>query len=200
MKFTIVKEPVPYVIIDDFYEPEELDLINRELEFTSTKLKDPEDTGSAFKADILLKNNKGVFLDELYRFREFSDILRLNRRLFSQEVVDELINCNFGFTFLKYCTYDTTLLSYYDNDDYYEPHTDICFISAVTWFHKQPKNFTGGEFVFTDYNISIEPKNNRCVIFFSFTKHNVTPIKIINNTVPASGRFSLTQFISAKIK
>ena len=195
MKFTIIKEPVPYVIIDDLYDQEDLYLIYRELDFLFSKLRSPESTGND---DVSKKNNKGIFLDELYNFREFSDILKVNRKIFSSNIADKLIECNYGFKFIKYSTQDVTLISYYDNDEYYNPHRDTCVISAVTWFHKLPKNFTGGDFVFTDYNISIEPKNNRCVLFFSCTLHSVTPVKLINNLIPLPGRFSMSQFITNK--
>jgi hypothetical protein len=193
MKFTIAKEPVPYVIIDDFYNQEDLFLIYRELDFLFSKLRDSASTGTN---DVPIKNNKGIFLEELYNFREFSDILKVNRKIFSADVADKLIECNYGFKFIRHGTQDTTLISYYGNDEYYGPHRDVCIISAVTWFHKLPKNFTGGDFVFTDYNISIEPKNNRCVLFFSCTLHSVTPIKLINNSIALPGRFSMTQFIT----
>ena len=174
MKFTIIKEPVPYVIIDDLYDQEDLYLIYRELDFLFSKLRSPESTGND---DVSKKNNKGIFLDELYNFREFSDILKVNRKIFSSNIADKLIECNYGFKFIKYSTQDVTLISYYDNDEYYNPHRDTCVISAVTWFHKLPKNFTGGDFVFFE-DFKIELNKGDVIIFPSsfMYPHKVTPV------------------------
>jgi hypothetical protein len=196
MIFTVVRDPVPYVIIDNLYTEQELKLIYRELNQTFSELQPPEFTCSAATHNgDMLKHNKGVFLDNLYENREFSDILRLNRKLFSSEVAESIAECNYGFKFIKHSTLDSSLISYYENGDFYKPHFDMCVITAVTWFHTLPKNFSGGDFIFTDYDISIEAINNRCVIFFSFTTHAVTPVTLIDQSIPGSGRFSLTQFL-----
>jgi Rps23 Pro-64 3,4-dihydroxylase Tpa1-like proline 4-hydroxylase len=90
--------------------------------------------------------------------------------------------------------YDSTLISYYDDGASYFNHADSNAITAVTWFFKSPKNFTGGDFIFTDFNELVELKNNRTVIFFGCYKHEVTEIKIKDKSVPFSGRFTLSQF------
>ena len=43
------------------------------------------------------------------------------------------------------------LVSHYEGGDHYKPHPDESIGSMVIWLYKEPKQFTGGEFIFTDY-------------------------------------------------
>lgn len=198
MKFTIIKDPIPFLIIDDTYTKDEQVKIYRELDFLSEKLQTPDQTGSAKKPDGELKKNTGLFLDNAYAQREISDILTVNRKIFSPEIISELVKCHYAFNMFNSVNSDNTLVSYYDNDGSYFSHSDNSPITAVTWFFKSPKNFTGGDFIFTDYNTQVELKNNRTVIFFGCYKHQVTDVKIINKDVPFSGRFTISQFCNIR--
>jgi hypothetical protein len=194
MKFTIVKEPIPFLIIDDTYDKEEQVQIYNELDFFVDKLQRPEETGSAKDKDGNIKKNKGIFLDSVFSNRKFSNILQVNRKLFSNEVRDNLFKCHYAYRLLNNTRHDNTLISYYDSGGSYFSHADDSVITIVTWFFKTPKNFTGGEFKFTDYNLDVEVKNNRSVMFFSSYNHEVSEVTIIDKTVPASGRFTLSNF------
>lgn len=194
MIFTVVKEPIPFLIIDNTYTKDEQVKIYKELDFLSEKLLTPDRTGSAKTHDGELKKNTGLFLDSVYARREISDILTINRKIFSSEVASEIAKCHYAYNMFNVLNADSTLVSYYDDDGSYFSHSDNSPITAVTWFFKSPKNFTGGDFIFTDYNTQVELKNNRTVIFFGCYKHQVTDVKIINKDVPFSGRFTLSQF------
>jgi hypothetical protein len=196
MKFTIIKEPFPFLIIDDVYDKEERIKIYRELDFLFPKLLDAEKTKSATDINGRIKSNKGVFLDEIFAKREFSDILNISRKIYSEEVRSELSKCCPTYSIMSNLNYDTTLLSYYDDGGSYFSHFDIAVISSVTWFFKEPKNFTGGKFKFTESNIDVEVKNNRTVMFFSSFYHEVSDVNLIYKDVPESGRFSISQFAS----
>ena len=195
MKFTIIKEPIPFLIIDDTYNKEELIQVYNELDFFTDKFQGPKETLSA-ELNGKTKVNKGVFLENVFRDRKFSNILQINRKLFNNEVRENLFNCHYAYKLFNAANYDATLLSYYDNGGSYFGHADSAVISIVTWFYKFPKNFTGGEFKFTDYNLDVEVKNNRSVIFFSSYKHEVSEVTLINENVLNSGRFSITNFLS----
>jgi hypothetical protein len=194
MIFTIVKDPIPFLIIDNTYTKEEQVKIFRELDFLSEKLLTPDQTASAKKDNGELKNNTGLFLDYAYSNRNVSDILSVNRKIFSQEVMDKLSSCHYAYNQFRHINYDITLISYYDDKSSYFSHTDSNAITAVTWFFKSPINFTGGDFTFTDFNKQVELKNNRTVIFFGCYKHEVSEVKIKDSSIPFSGRFTISQF------
>jgi hypothetical protein len=80
MIFTVVKYPIPYLIIDNTYTKDEQVKIYRELDFLSEKLLTSDQTGSAKNDSGELKKNTGLFLDEIYSRREVSDILNINRK------------------------------------------------------------------------------------------------------------------------
>ena len=192
---------LPIAIIDDFYTKEECDLIWQELCFLNSsqfKLVEPENTGTAKNLDgEILKKNKGIFLDSVYYLRNFSNILTLNRKVFSLE--PSLSKQSYFFKYLKESNQDTTLIQYYENSDYYKSHHDNCLITAISWFYQNPKLFSGGDLIFTD-DIKVECKHNRLVIFPSIINHEVQQVTLDQNFLNQNlGRYSITQFITIKL-
>jgi Rps23 Pro-64 3,4-dihydroxylase Tpa1-like proline 4-hydroxylase len=199
MKFTVVKDPIPFLIIDDTYNKEEQTQIYQELDFLVDKLQEPGKTGSAL-IDGKEKNNKGLFLNDVFSDINFSNIVKTNRKIFNKEIREKLFECHYAYRLFNNTNQDNTLISYYDNGGSYFSHYDDTVITVITWFFKTPKNFIGGEFKFTDFNLDIEVKNNRSVIFFSSYMHEVSEVSILDLSVPASGRFTVTDFLYIKPK
>lgn len=200
-------EKLPVAVIDNFYDSSESEKIWQELSFLnndSKKFYEPPDTGSAFTENgkgekKFLKQNKALSLDSTYLDRSVSSILTLNRKLFSKEVTDELIKKNILFRYLSSCNADGTLVSYYENSDYYLPHKDSATITALTWFYKKPKSFSGGDIIFED-QLKVECKFNRCVIFPSIINHEVEKIVMDEQNLQKNqGRYTISQFTSFQI-
>jgi hypothetical protein len=201
---------LPVVVIDKFFDEVAEENIMQELLFlnnTPYKLKDPKDSGSAWNYNesypdnkMYLKQNKAHSLDAIYFDRSISNILTENRKLFSEEIVDELTKNHPIFRYVKYANRDATLVSYYESYDYYLPHRDDATITALSWFYKTPKSFTGGNLILEE-TLEIECKFNRCIIFPSIALHSVTEIKMNPNIKENSnhGRFTISQFISYEI-
>jgi Rps23 Pro-64 3,4-dihydroxylase Tpa1-like proline 4-hydroxylase len=82
------------------------------------------------------------------------------------------------------------LVNYYSDDDYYKPHTDDSKRTMTIFLSKKDNAFEGGDFKFNDFNITIPFKNNSYVLFEGKLTHEVTPVKLKNDT----GRYSLTYF------
>jgi 2OG-Fe(II) oxygenase superfamily len=185
-------EPVPHCIIRNYYTPEEMQLIWEELDFLKGKLLPPEQTGTAVGPDGKpRKKNKGAFVDDLYTRRELSNILRLNRKISSPDVTQRILGQNWFYNYLKPSDRlgDRTLISYYEDGDYYEPHTDSAMVTAISYHWKEPCQFEGGDLFFGNYRVPIE--NNCLLIFPSCTEHEVKPVR-------GHGRYALTQFINFK--
>ena len=199
MKFTIHKDPLPFLYIEEIFSKEELSPIYNELDFILPKLLLPKDTQSAVDREgNYSKKNTGIFLDDMYSNRKFSNILSINRKLYNEDIVNAAIECAPAYGILRTVGLDSTLISYYEKSDYYKPHFDTSALTIVVWFFKQPKNFTGGEFKFTNYDINIPIKNNSGVVFFSSYLHEVSSTELIDSTVPGSGRFSMSLFCRHK--
>ena len=191
-------DPFPFLKIENIYNENELKLIWQELDFLThpIKLNPPEETGTAKNEDgVILKYNSGLFLDKIYEERKISNILTISRKLFSPEITDNFSELSFGYESIKYTNDDRTLLSYYENSSYYKPHIDNAIYTAITWFFKEPKCFTGGDFYFCDYDYKIQIKNNMSIIFPSFVRHSVDEILLNENLLIGSGRYSMTQFM-----
>jgi hypothetical protein len=200
LKIHQIKNPFPFLQIENLYSEDELILLWKEFDFLThpDKLESPENTGSALDEEtkVPLKKNKGLFLDDLYSSRNISNILTITKQLFSPVILNAFSELSFGYENIKYTNRDATLLSYYENSEYYKSHRDEALYTAVTWFFKEPKSFSGGNFYFTDYGIKIEMQNNMAVIFPSFVKHAVDEIILEkNNDLTGHGRYSISQFL-----
>lgn len=211
MKITHLNDTFPGVLIDNFYSDEELKLLWREIDFLSSESKidylgeNPlhsrrKDVSSASDSEgNFLRTGYYIWIDDVYSKREYSDILTVNRKLFY----------NFKSIFLDHphwifntatCTEDRTLLSYYSNNDEYKKHQDTCYITVLTWFCKEPKQFDGGDLII--YNngeqTKIDFKNNRVIAFPGRLFHKVNPIVSDQTIQPWYGRYCMSQFLVVK--
>lgn len=190
-------KPFPYLLIRNFYDEEELRGIWEELKFFTykNKLLSPSKTG---QTNPLAKKNSGLFLDQVFSDRRYSNILRANRKLFTSQIMKIYADLHFTYENIMQANFDTTLISYYEDTSYYKPHHDQAAITALTWFFKEPKAFTGGDLIFTKFNETIEIENNMLLIFPSVVTHEVTPVQMGSNNTKFSGlgRYCMSQFLN----
>jgi Rps23 Pro-64 3,4-dihydroxylase Tpa1-like proline 4-hydroxylase len=192
-------DPFPFLEIENMYDEVQLKLIWQELEFLNQldKLESPEKTGSAEQEGKILKKNSGLYLDNLYKTRNISNILTFNKNLFASHILEEFSSLCFLYENIKHTNDDTTLISYYDNGGYYKPHQDHALYTAITWFFKEPKKFSGGDFYFSNYNYKLEIKNNKTILFPSVITHSVDEV-IMNDESDFGqgyGRYAMSQFL-----
>jgi Rps23 Pro-64 3,4-dihydroxylase Tpa1-like proline 4-hydroxylase len=191
---------LPIVVIDQLYSDIECEKILQELLFLNSfpeNLKDADGTGTAIDGTgEILKQTKGIFIDDIYKLRNFSNILTLNRKIFELKFVEMLSEISTIFNYINLSNFDTTLVQYYENSDFYKSHWDTSVISVISWFYQQPKAFLGGNLVFEN-SVSIECKFNRTVIFPSILNHAVETVTLDKSLLNQNlGRFSVSQFIS----
>lgn len=181
--------------MDNTYNEEELKLIFLELDFWSMSgnLMSPEHTGTARGPDgVPKKNNHGMFLDAAYANRNYSNILKFNRKLFDIQLDKPSVILNM----LKDSNHDTTLVSYYENESYYKPHKDEFMLTALTYLYKQPKAFEGGDLLLTEYGYAFEPWFNRTYIMPGAVEHEVTEVKMkAEDCGKGLGRYCISSFI-----
>ena len=215
----------PYIIIDNFYNKNELDLIWRELDFLldGDKFDSPSDAGAAINDNGKLSaNKKGLFLDSVYQDRKISNILTCNRKLFTNLRAICDYNRSWFFRYLN-GNCDHTVLSYYEDEDYYDAHSDQSIMTSLTWLYKEPKKFEGGDLYFKDniknfseyseyystksseekssssYLQKIEVKNNRMLIFPSMIPHQVDNVKMDSEYKDKGlGRFCIANLMNNK--
>lgn len=110
--------------------------------------------------------------------------------------------------------FELELVAHRDGD-FYRPHIDTFtagvrasggeddnsdrMISAVYYFHRQPKAFTGGELALFPFGseepgVLIEPRHNRLAVFPSFALHEVLPVHCPGNRYE-DARFAINCWI-----
>jgi len=200
------KEPFPHLIVEDFYDEKELELIWEELNFYTKpgKLLEAKDYGGVKDRT----NAKALALDLIYlnlenrssngiNYRNISNILTVNRKLFTSNILNEYAKlhecCN-----LKYDT-DITKIRYYHNGEYYNPHKDYRYQTLIfSYFYKEPKKFSGGELFFPNHNYEYSCNNNSLIIFPAWVEHGVREVKIKDSDYyDGHGRYAITSFLFA---
>ena len=189
--------PFPHLIIKNFYNEQELDLIWEELNFYTkpNKLLEAEYYGGVVDAT----NAKAIILDEVYGelYRDISNILTVNRKLFTSGVLDVFADIHPSCSCAPLVNKDITKLRYYHDGDYYEPHTDHTMpFLAFSYFYKEPKKFTGGELEFPEYKYELECKHNHTIIFPGWVEHAVKKVSIEDSDYFAGmGRYCVSNFM-----
>lgn len=190
-----------YITFENIYDDQELELIWQEAKFLchEDKLLPPTTTRSAIdQYGNLLKNNKGLWISELYKDKNTSNYLKLYKKAVNSitSSKDDLIKNDFNIKLLFHTNYDSTLMSYYENTDYYKAHHDIACYTYVFWLFKEPKMFSGGDLSFPELNETIKVKSNMAVLFPSWLDHEVDKIQMCDTIekYKSNGRFSFTTF------
>ena len=175
-------DPFPLMVINNFYNDFELALIWQELAFYTAphKLLAAENYGGV----VGKTNARALLLDDIYldhseeddgkNFRNISNILRINRKLFNCGVLDKFSELHGCCSLANKTNHDITKVRYYHNNEYYDPHTDSStHFLAFSYFYKEPKKFKGGDLIFPKYDLKIPCDNNSMVIFPGWVEHGV---------------------------
>lgn len=86
----------------------------------------------------------------------------------------------------------TSVITYYPNNSKYNKHRDCATFTMLSYFYREPKNFTGGEFIVEDRKYEIN--NGFTIIIPSFLEHGCAEVNIINESKDDSGRFCVANF------
>ena len=197
----------PYIIINDLFDEESLKLVWEELDFLCYEWKNELDKNpqSSGKWGRNITSRREMWLEAIYTNPVLSNIIRANALTFDKNPQKDKEN---GFLeilhkhdhwFFKKCIIMGRhfLLNYYEDRNYYLPHSDEGLMTCLHWFYKEPKSFEGGEFVFTDYDKKIELASNKMIIFPSMIKHEVTPIIMKEEDKGKKlGRWCITTFLA----
>lgn len=201
-------EPFPLMVVNNFYNQQELDLIWKELDFYTApnKLVSAENYGGV----VGYTNAKALILDDLYRnyesnekgvdYRKISNILTVNRKLFECGVLDTFANIHGCVSIANKTNHDITKVRYYHDGEYYDPHTDkSTMFLAFSYFYREPKKFVGGDLEFPKYDFKLPCTNNSMVIFPGWVEHGVRKVKIKDSDYyDGWGRYAITSFFSCR--
>lgn len=204
-KLSTVNE-IPIVYTDNFHSDEEINLMYAEAEkIRKLGLLNKGGSGGAHKT---YKNDKGeevkeplaqnqtIFMDRLYHDPRVSDLLSITAKVQDKKLIDYLISLHPYFVTLLQNRRYSSLLSYYDKEQQYKAHMDSAFVTILHWFYKEPKAFTGGEFLIED-KLKIDCVRGRTVWMPSWALHAVLPVVMPKDKQGLGlGRYTLTQFVT----
>ena len=208
-KITILSEPFPHLIAENFYDEEELkilwevlDLITEEQKFVS-----PGEIHGAWNyvndRKVFLTNHKAILLNNFHKEKSYSGIFELFKKRFDYEFFNSFVSRFPQFISLLHVghhSYCQIKARYYANGEYYKPHTDYKHDCVIfTYFNKDPKKYTGGELYFPEYgNYHFKCENNSLILAPAYVKHAVKKVRIneedYNNNF---GRYAITYFIGS---
>jgi len=190
----------PFLVIDNWYTPNEEKAVWKELNFFNAT---PKDQIARAENTIVARNEDGsskskayrFYIEEYYRKREISPIINCMYKQRSPEFHNIIKECMpYARTFIS-SNEDSSLLSYYEENDHYEPHHDTFAWTCLVWMVREPRLFNGGDFKLNEPDIEVKLKNNRMVMFPCCYLHSVSPVKF--HTQPKEigyGRYTITHF------
>lgn len=193
MEITFHRKPIEYFVIDNFLTEEHVETFLNECEMQMINAND-QDRSAADDDGNILRKGSAKFLDRLYPFNRQDSCILSNLRgyLFTQNILKYIEETDTIFQMWQLINCDYTMISYYQDSDYYKPHKDNAVFTSLLWLNREPKGFNGGDLTFTAHNHTIDYKHNRCVIFPSVVTHEVSEIKMKPNNT--NGRFCITNF------
>ena len=180
MKATWYDNPFPHVLLEDFFTDKERTRVLQEYRALDPCLLPPNETGTAKIKGRPAKFNDGLFLPD------DSPIPCIASRHLESELVNQLNNNWFSMVW-KRNNKRSWLLSRYKDGQYYNAHVDIAQWTMLVWVYNEPKSFTGGDLIFTDFDLTVECTNNTGVIFPGPIRHEVPPTQ-------GAGRYTITLF------
>ena len=201
-KVQVIKDnpTYPFIVIDNWYTPNEEKAVWKELDFLGAN---PKETIKRAETTIVARDKKGNSLSKAYRW--------YHGEIYNDFTTSPISNCQYKqrtpefHNIIKECTpysrsylssnADTTLISYYEQDDHYEPHHDTFHWTCLIWFVREPRLFNGGDFDFPESGYEVKLKHNRAVFFPCCYQHRVSPVKF--HTQPKEigyGRYTITHF------
>lgn len=186
-----------YLYIENMYTNKELDAIKNEIKNVSwmmdnvPSIQKARNEHSARTEDNKFKmTGNGMLIDSLYTNRDYSAILKFNRKLFKDNIKKAIKSSHPSNQSFDLVTKDYTMLNKYTYKNEYMSHKDLATFTNVTFLNLDDKEMQGGDFVFTDYDKTFKFKNNSSVLFPSWVSHHCTKIETKDVT-----RYSLAQFL-----
>lgn len=180
MKATWYDNPFPHVLLEDYFAKNEVPYILQEFHILDKQLLPPQHTGTAQKKGRPAKWNDGMFLPQ------DSPIPNIAGRRLEKELLSQVDNKWWPMVWVRN-NFRSWLLSRYTDGQYYNAHADNAQWTMLLWLNDEPKTFSGGDLIFTDFDMTVECKSNSGIIFPGPIRHEVPPIK-------GFGRYTITLF------
>jgi len=199
----VYSDNLPHVlIIKNFYSEEEVNTIWKELETVHLMDKtQSKKIGGAESEHGPLKKAIGKWI--YYEETPDNELLKISHKVKNHADIFTEYSDYYKDLKLDLCV-SNVLISYYSNGGFYKPHTDFSYITACSYFFKEPKKFSGGNFLIkqrektyvsdpSKFDADIEIENNMIVIFPGHYLHQAKKVEM-NSKDFGYGRYCISQF------
>lgn len=187
--------PFPYLIVENTFSHDEMNLIWEELEF----INQPHKVNSILNESNPNFNCKKINLKEVFKALDCSSISNLYKHFLSQDLYDQVSKLNFGYNLIALANYHDIIVNYYCDENFEKIHRDNCLFTCLTSLYKEPKKFSGGNIKFDMFNIKVELKNNSTLIFPSFVHTSINEVKMVNDIQYGNGQYYIKTLISQRL-
>tara|TARA_Y100001937_G_scaffold74471_3_gene101328 strand:+ start:395 stop:1075 length:681 start_codon:yes stop_codon:yes gene_type:complete len=190
----------PFILVDNWYTPDEEKAIWKELDFLTAIPKEnidrAENTIVARYPDGSSKSKAFRFyLEDYYHNRKISTVLSNMYKQKTRAFHHLVGECQPYAKSFHSANADTTLISYYEESDHYAPHHDTFLWTCLIWMVKDKSLFDGGDFKFNEPDIEVKLKNNRMVMFPCCFSHSASPVKFHSQPKEIGyGKYTITHF------
>ena len=195
-----------FLVVDNWYNKQELNSVYKELDFLHTKIMDSGDPVNAARDENGVSKIKAHRISPYTLYSnegaQYSPILNSTKKFqdknFHKKIEDTFKSTNTALyeQFIS-TNHSNTIINYYENNDSYKEHFDVFQFTILIFIYKKPKAFSGGDLKFNRIKKTVECKNNRLVLFPSFYYHEITPIKS-ETKKKGFGRYSISNFLSTR--
>ena len=207
MNYEIFKEPFVHIVIDDWLPWVHLLQVTNSVSSLIPAMRTSKvnsDQGVVISPNS--KSSKNLWLFQFFNGKniDFNLPAFIEEKMWAEPMKSILKETEDSlFQTALYTDTGQMLLSKYANGDHYNWHRDYNpTITMNFMLAREPLSFTGGDFVFGDWERKKETKtipfkNNRLVIFPSRVFHCVTPVEK-KNTDPVQDRFTIQYWSKLK--
>lgn len=188
-----------FIQIHNVFNSQQIECVWNTYSFLKDNFVDAEQTRGATHSDgTPKKRNKGIFLydvkPEPVLCNEVKEVIFSGIASIADQFAVDSVYSSANIT-----NWDGQLMQYYLEDgDQYEAHCDNSLFTALMFFNQEPKNFTGGDITFPEFNVTVPFKNNCGIIFPGIAQHQVKPVTQINNSSDIGGRLSIAMLTGIK--
>lgn len=203
MNYEIFYDPIAHVVIDNFFDQTEYDILFDCIQ----KIEEHMSAGSVINYNVtgnFIKSTKNI-IKRNFNFwphlnsDEASTMIEkiIQEKLWSEEMRRVYVSVkDSNFQYFHFANQSTILVSKYTKNSYYDWHFDTCATVTPNMMISKDE-VIGGNFIMKNIFGEIKEvqyKNNRCVLFPSLCSHKVTEVE--NDC----SRYSIQYFSSTNLE
>jgi hypothetical protein len=189
LKISLKRKPFPHLILEDVFTDEEIFLMRREIDvlkqcnLSLSSLTSDKDTAKPDGTYEDRARYQVVYLDQVYKEQENSTIScfladLLGQGLFFLFSEVEPWAARLSKAALPFS--QTVKINFFSAGDRYKPHRDNSEFTSLYYLQDTPKNYTGGNLNFSEFNYSFPCNDNTLILFAGHNKHEVTEVTPID--------------------